>query len=75
MSVIPYNTDTISNEIHTEWAGKTVHFAKEIDSTNEWCKRLSKEDAVHGHWRLQNSSLPVREDSDADGLCRRGIRL
>ena len=48
MSVIPYNTDTISNEIHTEWAGKTVHFAKEIDSTNEWCKRLSKEDAVHG---------------------------
>ena len=48
MSVIPYNTDTISNEIQTEWAGKTVHFAKEIDSTNEWCKRLSKEDAVHG---------------------------
>ena len=28
-----------------------------------------------GRWRLQNSSLPVREDSDADGLCRRGIRL
>ncbi len=27
---------------------ETVHFAKEIDSTNEWCKRLSKEDAVHG---------------------------
>ena len=48
MSVIPYNTDTISNAIDTEWAGKTVHFAKEIDSTNEWCKRLSKEDAVHG---------------------------
>ena len=48
MSVIPYNTDTISNEIQTEWAGKTVHFAKEIDSTNEWCKRLSKEDAIHG---------------------------
>ena len=48
MSVIPYNTDTISNEIHTEWAGKTVHFAKEIDSTNSWIKKLAKEGAEHG---------------------------
>lgn len=43
-----YSKETISNEIHTKWAGKTVHFAKEIDSTNEWCKRMSKEDAEHG---------------------------
>ena len=43
-----YSKETISNEIHTKWAGKTVHFAKETDSTNEWCKRMSKEDAEHG---------------------------
>ncbi len=43
-----YSKETISNEIHTKWAGKTVHFAKETDSTNEWCKRLSKEGAEHG---------------------------
>ncbi|WP_443649759.1 hypothetical protein [Blautia sp.] len=34
-----YNEETISKEINTKWAGKTVHFAKETDSTNEWCKR------------------------------------
>ena len=38
-----YSKETISDEIHTKWAGKTVHFAKETDSTNEWCKRMSKE--------------------------------
>ena len=43
-----YSKETISNEIHTKWAGKTVHFAKETDSTNEWCKRLSRENAEHG---------------------------
>ena len=43
-----YSKETISDEIHTKWAGKTVHFAKETDSTNEWCKRMSKEDAEHG---------------------------
>ena len=43
-----YSKETISKEIHTKWAGKTVHFAKETDSTNEWCKRLSKEGTEHG---------------------------
>ena len=43
-----YNEETISKEINTKWAGKTVHFAKETDSTNEWCKRMSKEHAEHG---------------------------
>ena len=43
-----YNEETISKEINTKWAGKTVHFAKETDSTNEWCKRMSKENAEHG---------------------------
>ena len=43
-----YSKESISNEIHTKWAGKTVHFAKETDSTNEWCKRMSKENAEHG---------------------------
>ena len=43
-----YSKETISDEIHTKWAGKTVHFAKETDSTNEWCKRMSKEGAEPG---------------------------
>ena len=43
-----YSKETISDEIHTKWAGKTVHFAKETDSTNEWCKRMSKEGVEHG---------------------------
>ena len=43
-----YSKETILKEIHTKWAGKTVHFAKETDSTKEWCKGLSKEGAEHG---------------------------
>lgn len=43
-----YDQETILKEIRTKWAGKTVHFAKETDSTNEWVKRLSREGAPHG---------------------------
>ena len=43
-----YNENTISDQIHTKWAGKTVHFAKETDSTNLWIKRLAKEGAPQG---------------------------
>ena len=43
-----YNEETISQAINTKWAGKTVHFAKETDSTNSWIKRLAKDGAEHG---------------------------
>ena len=43
-----YNEVTISDQIHTKWAGKTVHFARETDSTNLWIKRLAKEGAPQG---------------------------
>lgn len=43
-----YDETTISQAIHTKWAGKTVHFAKETDSTNLWIKRLAKDGAAHG---------------------------
>lgn len=43
-----YNETTIADQIHTKWAGKTVHFAKETDSTNLWIKRLAKEGAPQG---------------------------
>ena len=43
-----YNETTITDQIHTKWAGKTVHFAREMDSTNLWIKRLAKEGAPEG---------------------------
>ena len=43
-----YNETTIADQIHTKWAGKTVHFAREIDSTNLWIKHLAKEGAPEG---------------------------
>lgn len=43
-----FNRETIIKGIHTKWAGKTVHFAEEIDSTNLWIKRLAEEGAAHG---------------------------
>lgn len=45
---IMYDQNTISKAIHTKWAGKTVHFAKETDSTNNWAKNLSRQGAPHG---------------------------
>ena len=43
-----YNETTIADQIHTKWAGKTVHFSRETDSTNLWIKRLAKEGASEG---------------------------
>ena len=43
-----YNETTIADQIHTKWAGKPVHFARETDSTNLWIKRLAKEGASEG---------------------------
>ena len=43
-----YNETTNADQIHTKWAGKTVHFAREIDSTTLWIKRLAKEGAPEG---------------------------
>ena len=43
-----YNETTIADQIHTKWAGKTVHFARETDSTNLWIKRLAKDGAPEG---------------------------
>ena len=43
-----YNETTIADQIHTKWAGKTVHFARETDTTNLWIKRLAKEGASEG---------------------------
>lgn len=43
-----YNQETISNAINTKWAGKTVHFVEETNSTNIWIKELANEGAKHG---------------------------
>jgi BirA family biotin operon repressor/biotin-[acetyl-CoA-carboxylase] ligase len=43
-----FDQNTILQAIQTKWAGKTVHFAKETDSTNLWIKKLAKEGAAHG---------------------------
>ena len=43
-----YNEESISKNLHTKWAGNTVHFAIETDSTNEWMKRLAVDGASHG---------------------------
>ncbi|MDO5134563.1 MAG: biotin--[acetyl-CoA-carboxylase] ligase [Eubacteriales bacterium] len=44
----PYDRETILQGIDTKWAGKTVHFAREVDSTNLWIKRLFQEGAEEG---------------------------
>ena len=55
-----YNETTIADQIHTKWAGKTVHFARETDSTNLWIKRLAKEGASEGTLALAESQSAGR---------------
>ena len=69
-----YSKETISDEIHTKWAGKTVHFAKETDSTNEWCKRMSKEGAEHGTLAVAEFQS-ARAASDDAGQPRKEVLL
>ena len=45
---ILYDKDTISANIHTKWAGQTVHFVKRTDSTNLMAKRLADRKFPHG---------------------------
>lgn len=70
-----YNEETISQAIDTKWAGKTVHFAKETDSTNSWIKRLAKDGAEHGTLQLRNFSLREEGVLTEDGKRRRAALL
>lgn len=45
MIEIGFDQITIKNAIHTKWAGKTVHFSHETDSTNLWAKRIANKDS------------------------------
>ena len=49
-----YNEETISQAIDTKWAGKTVHFAKETDSTNSWISVWQKMVQSMELWQLRN---------------------
>ena len=43
-----FDKESVEHAIHTKWAGKTVHFVMETDSTNRMIKDLAKEGAPHG---------------------------
>ena len=47
-----YNEETISQAIDTKWAGKTVHFAKETDSTS-----LREEDVLTEDGKRRRAAL------------------
>ncbi len=40
--------EAISAYLTTKWAGRTLHYAPEVDSTNRWLKDLAREGAPHG---------------------------
>ena len=68
-----YNETTIADQIHTKWAGKTVHFARETDSTNLWIKRRKAHQRELLHW--QNFSRQEEEDLADPGRYQRVRRL
>ena len=61
-----FNEEIISQATHTKWAGKTVHFARETDSTNLWGKRAWREEgAGHGEFPYLPGIFSA-EGADAD---------
>ena len=45
---LPYNEEGIKAVLRGGWAGSKVCFAMEVDSTNQWARRLAGEGAPHG---------------------------
>lgn len=70
-----YNEETISQAIDTKWAGKTVHFAKETDSTNSWIKVWQKMVQSMELWQLRNFSLREEGVLTENGKRRRAALL
>ena len=70
-----YNEETISQAIDTKWAGKTVHFAKETDSTNHGSSVWQKMVQSMELWQLRNSSLREEGVLTEDGKRRRAALL
>ena len=44
--IMEYDQKTISESIHTEWAGKTVHFAKETETYQRYLGEINQKLAV-----------------------------
>lgn len=63
MLEIGFDQITIKNAIHTKWAGKTVHFSHETDSTNLWAKRIVNEDSK----KLAEQATVQSENESAHG--------
>ena len=70
-----YNETTIADQIHTKWAGKTVHFAK-TDSTNlsgssVWRKKAHQRELLH--WQsfsgLEEAALARSLGSAGGNFC------
>ena len=65
-----FNEEIISQATHTKWAGKTVHFARETDSTNLW-------ENVPGGKKAQDTESCLWQNispQDADVLQDDGVR-
>lgn len=63
MLEIGFDQITIKNAIHTKWAGKTVHFSHETDSTNLWAKRIANKDSK----KLAEQMIEQSENESAHG--------
>ena len=70
-----YNEETISQAINTKWAGKTVHFAKEIDSTMRGSRVWQKKVRSMELWQLRNISQRAEAVLREDGKHRKAVPL
>ena len=61
-----FNEEIISQATHTKWAGKTVHFAREIDSTTSGANvpgREKERDMVSFLWQsISPQAVDVLQD-------------
>ena len=64
-----FNEEIISQATHTKWAGKTVHFARETDSTNLWGKRAWREEGAGGRISVRRTRTFYKTMECAAGQC------
>ena len=58
----------IKSRLHTRWAGQTLYYYDEIDSTNTQIKRLAEEDAPHGTLAVADYQSREKGGVDEPGI-------
>ena len=66
------NREALASLMRTGWAGRSLHYYEETDSTNLRIRSLADEGAPHGRWRWRGARQPAGAGAEDPGVHREG---